>query len=155
LSFAQEIEYEGYEDLRFAKNWSKPEGKEFFTYAFVWNINLNERPSVAMIETNMKLYYDGLMSTINKEKDFIIPKTKVEFNQLESDIDSPIFEGKIQVHDSFFTKKTIELNITVETSYCKNQDKYLMLFRVSTLDFEHVIWDELNNVSLASDICEK
>lgn len=155
LSFAQDINYEGYEDLRFAKNWSKPEGTEFFTYAYVWNINLKEAPTVAMIETNMKLYYDGLMGAVNKEKDFIVPKTKVEFNELESDSELPEFKGKMQVHDSFFTRKTIELNVLVKTTYCKDQEKYLMLFRVSTLDFDDAIWNQLNAVSLTLDVCEK
>ena len=155
LSFAQDINYEGYEDLRFAKNWSKPEGSEFFTYAFVWNINLKEVPTVAMIEANMKLYYDGLMGAVNKEKDFTVPKTIVEFNELKSDTDLPKFKGKIQVHDSFFTRKTIELHVTVKTSYCKDQNEYLMLFRVSTLDFDNAIWNQLNAIKLTLDICKK
>ncbi|WP_296385387.1 hypothetical protein [Winogradskyella sp.] len=155
LGFAQDIAYEGYEDLRFAKNWSKPEGLEFFTYAFVWNINLLEVPTVSLIETNTKLYYDGLMAAVNKEKDFTIPKTIVEFHQLESEAELPSFRGKMLVHDSFFTKKIINLNVSVETTYCKEQDKYLMLFRVSTLDFDDVIWNQLNAITLASNICEK
>ena len=155
LSFAQDINYEGYEDLRFAKNWSKPEGSEFFTYAFVWNINLKEAPTIAMIETNMKLYYDGLMSAVNKDNEFIVPKTIVEFNKLENDSELPEFIGKMQVHDSFFTRETIELNVTIKTTYCKIQDKYLMLFRVSTLDFDNAIWNQLNAINLTSDICDK
>lgn len=155
LSFAQDIDYVGYEDLRFAKDWSQPEGTAFFTYAFVWNINLSEQPTVEMIETNMKLYYDGLMTAVNKDKDFIVPKTIVEFNQIESNSKLPIFNGKMQVHDSFFTKKIINLNVTVETIFCKDQNKYLMLFRVSTLGLEDKIWDKLNQVKLVENHCEK
>ncbi|BAO77311.1 hypothetical protein [Winogradskyella sp. PG-2] len=155
LSFAQDINYEGYEDLRFAKNWSKPEGTEFFTYAFVWNINLKDMPTIEMIETNMKLYYDGLMEAVNKERGFVVPKTQVEFKKLENKSESPGFRGKMKVHDSFFTREIIDLYVTIETSYCSEQDKYLMFFRISSLDFKNEIWNELNTISLASDICNK
>ena len=155
LGFAQEINYEGYEDLRFAKYWSKPEGSEFFTYVFVWNINLVEAPSVEMIETNMKLYYDGLMKAVNKDKDFDVPKTVVAFDQLENDSKLPKFRGIMKVYDSFFTKKIINLNVTVETIYCKEQKKYVLLFRVSTLDFKDAVWNKLNTVKLVDSHCDK
>ena len=155
LGFAQEINFQGYEDLRFAKNWSKPEGEEFFTYAFVWNINLTKTPTVEIIESNMKLYYDGLMSAVNKEKDFVVPKTEVEFNQIKNNSKLLAFVGEINVHDSFFTRKIITLNVTVETTYCEEQNKYIMLFRISTVNFENKIWDKLNAIKLVDNYCEK
>ena len=39
FGFAPEINCEGYEDLRFAKDWRNPVGIEFFTYAFLRNMN--------------------------------------------------------------------------------------------------------------------
>jgi len=154
FGFAQGINFEGYEDLRFAKDWRNAEGSEFFTYAYAWNINLKEAPTVELIETNMKLYYDGLMTAVNKQKDFTVPKTIVKFNEIKSESKLPNFKGEMQVHDSFVTEKVINLNVTVETIYCKEQDKYMMLFRISTLDFDNVIWNELNNVVLIDNACE-
>ena len=151
LGFAQDINYEGYEDLRFAKDWRNAEGSEFFTYAFVWNVNLTEVPTVDMIETNMKLYYDGLMGAVNSDKDFVVPETIVAFHQLDSESKLLCFRGEIQTYDSFSSKKVINLNVSVETTYCKDQGKYLMLFRVSALDFENVIWDTLNSIKLSEN----
>jgi hypothetical protein len=154
LGFAQNINFEGYEDLRFAKNWSKPDGNEFFTYAFVWNINLTEKPTVTMIEDNMKLYYDGLMAAVNKDKGLSIPKTKVDFKENSKDVNLPTFIGSIQVYDSFFTKEIITLNVSVETLYCEAENKYIMLFRVSTQKFDNVIWSQLKSVKLIDNFCE-
>ncbi|MBC3846378.1 hypothetical protein H8K90_08305 [Winogradskyella echinorum] len=155
LSFAEDIKYKGYEDLRFAKNWSQPEGTEFFTYAFVWNINLSDKPTVEMIESNTKLYYDGLMSAVNKDKDLTIPKSVTTFNLID-DIDEklPFFSGEMKVYDSFFTKKVITLFARVESIYCEKQNKYLLLFRVSSLEFNKDIWNVLNNITLSGDACE-
>ena len=154
LGFAQDINYIGYEDLRFAEDWSNFEGLEFFTYAFVWNINLTDVPTVSMIETNMKLYYDGLMTAVNKDNDFTIPNTIVDFNQIENNSEMFVFKGIIQVYDSFFTKEVISLYVDIETTYCKDQNKYLMLFKVSTLSFENIIWEKLQDVTLSLNACE-
>ncbi|EDP70821.1 hypothetical protein FBALC1_08678 [Flavobacteriales bacterium ALC-1] len=154
LSFAQDINYKGYEDLRFAKNWSKPEGSEFFTYAFVWNINLTEMPTKIMLEANMKLYYDGLMTAVNKDANLAVPESIMNFKEKATTNKSlPAFTGEMKVYDSFFTKKVITLFADVETIYCKAQNKYLILFRVSSLDFENSIWKKLLNVTLIKNAC--
>ncbi|WP_439152377.1 hypothetical protein [Winogradskyella sp.] len=103
----------------------------------------------------MRLYYDGLMKAVNKDKDFTVPKTIIAFNETTKDnAILPSFIGSIKVYDSFFSRKVITLNVSVETSYCENENKYLMLFRVSTLEFENDIWIELNNIKLIDNVCE-
>ncbi|WP_299123080.1 hypothetical protein [uncultured Winogradskyella sp.] len=153
LSFAPEINYEGYEDLRFAKNWRKPESPEFWTYVIAWNINLQSPPTVEMLEANLKLYYDGLMTAVNKDKDFIIPKTIISINGIKDK--SLSYRGNMKVYDSFFTKEVINLNIDIETNYCEEQNKYVMLFRVSSLGFENSIWKILKEVRLIQNHCDK
>ncbi len=154
FGFAPEINLKGYEDLRFAKDWSKPERQEFFTYAFVWNTNLTEAPTVNMLESNMRLYYDGLMTAVNKDKDFTIPKSTILFVKSEENNDEARFVGKMKVYDSFFTKKTITLHVKVDSFYCESQKRYLVFFRVSSKAFENSIWDKLKTVKLSSDACD-
>jgi hypothetical protein len=153
LNFAPEIDYQGYEDLRFAKNWSKPEGTEFWTYAFVWNINLNSPPNKEILESNLKLYYDGLMTAVNKDKDFTIPNSIVKIDEVKDKVLN--FRGTMQIYDSFFTEEVVNLNIDIETTFCEEQNKYVMLFRVSSLDFENSIWRTLKDVKLIKNHCEK
>ncbi|WP_299113643.1 hypothetical protein [uncultured Winogradskyella sp.] len=155
LEFAEDIDFEGYEDLRFAKNWSNPESSEFFTYAFVWNVNLSSSPTLELVTTNMKLYYDGLMTAVNKDKNFEIPKTIVDFQEIKETSELPVFNGEMKVYDAFFTKDIIELNVTVKITYCKEQNKYVLLFRISTLDYQNKIWNKLNAIKLADNHCEK
>ncbi|MFP4846709.1 hypothetical protein [Winogradskyella sp. PE311] len=154
FGFAPQIEFEGYEDLRFAKDWSKPKGSEFFTYAFVWNINLYYSPSTDLIEKNIKLYYDGLMTAVNKEKHFTVPKTNVNFHQLNNKNGLPLFTGTIQLNDSFFTKKIIQLNVTVETLYCKINKRYLLYFKVSTHKIGSDTWKKFDELELKNNYCE-
>jgi len=154
FGFAPEINLKGYEDLRFAKDWSKPEGQEFFTYAFAWNTNLTEAPTVHMLETNMRLYYDGLMTAVNKDKGFTIPRSTILFVKSDENNEEPRFVGEMKVYDSFFTKKTITLHVKVDTFYCEAQKRYLVFFKVSSKAFEHSIWNKLKTVKLNLEACE-
>jgi hypothetical protein len=154
FGFAPQIEFKGYEDLRFAKNWSQPEGSEFFTYAFIWNINLHKLPTSQLIEENIKLYYDGLMEAVNKDEKFLVPETKVNFKRIVSNKRFPKFKGSIQVHDSFFTRKTIQLNATAEALYCKISKRYLLYFKVSTHKMGSKTWKKFNKLKLKEEYCK-
>ncbi|MEO1031533.1 MAG: hypothetical protein AAFX55_09015 [Bacteroidota bacterium] len=155
LSFAPSIDYAGYEDIRFAQNWKNPESSEFFAYVFVWNINLEKIPSVDQLERYMTSYYNGLMTVVNKNKDMAIPNSEVHFEKDISSTELPVFKGQMKVYDAFFTKAIMALYAKVETFYCKDEDKYVLLFRIATKDFENAVWEKLNHVKLAKGYCKK
>lgn len=154
LGFAPEINYNGYEDLRFAKDWRNADGNEFFTYAFVWNVNLKEIPSSEDLKYQMTLYYDGLMTAVNKDKDFDVPDTQIKIEKVTNEINSSRFLAEIKVYDAFVTKKTITLFATVEPIFCHKSSDFLLLFRVSTLNYTSEIWKDLNAVKLKEGYCE-
>ncbi|WP_299525380.1 hypothetical protein [Winogradskyella sp.] len=154
LSFAPDIDYEGYEDIRFAQNWKKPSSSEFFTYAFVWNINLEEVPTVEMLNEYMALYYDGLMTLVNKDKDVIVPHSKIQFEKENNNAELSIFKGQMDVYDAFFTQEVISLYAKVEAYYCKNQHKYVLLFRIATKSFDDAVWEKLKKVKLVANFCK-
>ncbi|WP_422104415.1 hypothetical protein [Winogradskyella sp.] len=155
LSFAPSIDYEGYEDIRFAQNWKDPESPEFFAYAFVWNINLEKIPTADQLESYMTSYYDGLMTVVNKNKDMTIPNSEVDFETNVNSTALPIFKGQMNVYDAFFTKEVISLYAKVETFYCKDQGKYILLFRIATKTFDDAVWEKLNTVQLVKGYCTK
>lgn len=154
LGFAPQINFEGYEDIRFAKNWNTPTSSEFFTYAFVWKINLSQLPTTKLLNDNMTLYYDGLMRAVNKDKTITVPDTKVNFTKNDSTKTLPEFKGTINVYDAFFTKKVIDLFANVETFYCAEKNTYVLLFRISSFNFEDTIWKKLKTVTLTPNFCK-
>lgn len=154
LSFAPKINYNGYEDLRFAKDWRNPDGNEFFTYAFIWNVSLKEIPTAEDLKFQMTLYYDGLMTAVNKDKDFDVPDTQIKIEKVINEKDSSQFLAEIKVYDAFVTKKTITLFASVEPVFCNKSSDYLLLFRISTLNYKSEIWKDLNSVKLKEGYCE-
>lgn len=150
LGFAPNINYQGFEDLRFVKaGWGKMNHPEFWSYAFGWYIQTNKKPTQKDIEHNIKLYYDGLMQAVNKEPTFTVPETIASFSKKGKNK----FIGTIKTHDSFYTKKIITLNTLVEIVHCTKQNTYVLLFRVSVQDFSHGVWQKLNSLKMEKSIC--
>ena len=151
--FAPEINYKGYEDIRFAKGWEKINSAGFWTLVFAWNINLKNKPTAKFFEDNLKLYFDGLMKVVNEDSLLIIPKTKVFFKEEKQRNGITTFTGTLETYDAFTTKKIITLNATIESYYCEKTKTYIPLFRFSPRDFKHTSWDVLNQAKFSAHIC--
>ncbi len=154
LGFAPGIKYQGYEDLRFAEGWKRKNSPDFWTYAFVWNIDLKRELTQKELESDLELYFDGLMNAVNKDKDLEVPKTMALFIKERSSEDISKFIGKVRVYDAFHTKEIIILHILVESHYCKNTKAFMPLFKLSPKPFENDVWHKLNQVKLNSNTCK-
>jgi len=154
IHFAPEINYEGFEDIRFSPGWAKKESNDFWAYAFAWSVKANSAISEKEMETNLKLYFDGLMKVVNKDEDKIIPKTQVKLHKKEGSEDRTYYTAKLTIYDAFTTKKPITLNVQVENYYLNNKKKAIILFRFSPKAFENDIWNKLKTVNLRDDIFE-
>ena len=151
--FAPEINFNGHEDIRFAKGWEKIDSTGFWTYVFAWEINLKTKPTTKFFEDNLKLYFDGLMKVVNEDTLLIIPKTKALFIRKEQKKEITTFTGILEIYDAFTTKKMIKLNVTIESYYCKKTKTFIPLFRFSPKDFKHEAWEMLNQVTHRPNIC--
>ena len=151
--FAPEINYKGQEDIRFAKAWEEIDSAGFWTLVFAWDINLKTKPTTKFFEDNLELYFDGLMKVVNEDTLLVIPKTKTFFIEKEQKNEITFFTGTVETYDAFTTKKMINLNVTIESYYCKKTKRYIPLFRFSPRDFKHKAWEMLNEAKLRTNTC--
>ncbi len=153
LRFAKEIKYEGFEEAHFPKGWRKEDSNEFWSYAFVWSINYNREITAKELETNLQIYFDGLMKSVNKEKGKTLPKTVAKINKTVDSSGILNFSGTINIYDSFVTNKPLLLNVNVEKQDCKRIKKSLVLFRFSPKGFDNTIWLILKKIKLRENSC--
>lgn len=149
LRFAKDIKFKGLEEARFPKGWIKEEHLEFWSYAFAWKIDLKTKLTASQLEDYMKKYYDGLMVSVNKEKDLVLPKTTAKFQKNEN----AVFTGKVTTHDAFVTKKLLTLNIQISQQFCGNNEKSIVLFLVSPKEFDSKIWSTLKKIKIRNTSC--
>ncbi|WP_347922359.1 hypothetical protein [Pontimicrobium sp. SW4] len=151
INFAQDINYEGFEDLRFPQGWSNQKSPNFWSYVWAWSINSTEKPSESDLEKNVQLYFDGLLGLdFYKINDVKTPKTNAVFIKKGS----TQYIGKVKTIDTRYTKLPMTLNVLVEYHYCETQKKTIMVFRYSPKPFDNAVWETLNEVKLRADACE-
>jgi len=151
--FAPKINFNGYEDIRFAKGWEEIDSSGFWTLVFAWDINLKVKPTASFFEDKLKLYFDGLMKVVNENKKLIIPKTKALFKENKSEKKMTTFIGTVETYDAFTTKKMIKLYVKIESYYCKEAKKHIPFFRFSPKNFKHDVWKKLDRIKLHSSSC--
>lgn len=106
------------------------------------------------LESNLQLYFDGLMSVVNKDKGIKIRKTSALLQKKEDTNTSNRYSGKVRVYDAFKTKNPITLNVLVDQYYCEKTKRFLIVFRFSPKEFGNDVWIKLKQVKLRTDACD-
>ncbi len=151
LHFAPDIKLKGFEDARFPKGWNDTASPNFWTYAFAWKVNVDAALTTTQLEDYIKKYYDGLLSGVNKEKDLVLPKIKVEITKNNDGSHS----GNASIYDTFITRKPLVLNFNVDQIICENNGKSIIVFRVSPKDFAHNVWNNLKEIDILKNSCDQ
>ena len=149
LNFARDIPYTGIEEAHFPRGWRDVDSPEFWSYTFAWKVDLTTELTKAELENNLQLYFDGLMRVVNKNKDFVPPKSIAKVEQ-----DAAQFRGTIDIFDAFVTNEAMTLQVVAEREYCPEKQQSILVFKFSPQGFEHEIWDTLKKIKLRDGFCE-
>ena len=150
IHFAPELNYVGFEEAYFPRDWSNQNSPDYWSYVFVWNIEGNITINEAVLEHDLQYYFDGLMTVVNNDKNFEVPKSTAVFLK---NLDTS-YKGKVRLFNAFHTKQMMTLNVLVNVFYCEVQVKSLVLFRFSPSNFDAEIWKTLLNIKPQQDICK-
>ena len=154
LHFAEEISYEGVEEVVFPKNWIKPDSTDFWSYVFVWALENKKEITAEELERNLSLYFDGLMSVVSGKDASELMASTIDFEKNTTLSDSVNFTGTLNIYDAFATKEPITLNARVYSRHCDVKEQLVVLFRFSPKAYDHTIWEKLRTVKVRSTVCE-
>lgn len=152
IPFAKGINFEGIADVRFPKGWEDVKSHNFWSYTFGWDISLNEKLTEEELEEYMRIYFDGLMNVVNKDKKEM-PNTIASFIEIPNSDNKISYKGSVKIFDAFFTKKALLLNVIVDYFYCEQKNKSLILFKLSPKNNDNDVWLHLEKVKFRDDIC--
>lgn len=114
LSFAPELKYEGFEELRFSPGMFNAESDTYFSYIFAMKINNDVTLDAAELQTLLETYFRGLCRTVAKEKKFDIDVTKISAQVQADQLDAQPgrhFRATVESFDPFVTGKPLTLNL--------------------------------------------
>ena len=155
LSFAPELKYDGVEEARFPKDWAKKDSTAFWSYVFAWQLKTTPPLSKADLEKNLRLYFDGLMSAVAAVPKEKLPATKAWLQESKKTGDSRLLKGTVEIYDAFTLKEPLLLYVTIEQTYCNKNKTALLLFRFSPKPPEHLIWKQLNGLTILKELIYK
>lgn len=147
IGFAPQIPYQGVEDIRFAPGWGKAESNEYWTYAFLWYLDGQQKMSAKIIENNLKEYYKGLVGVmLSDSSDFKTVVVKTNFKKVKTQKgDLKSFKGTIDMID-YMANKPISLNCKVHIKSCEGQNKTFVFYEISPKSFNDNVWQSLNDL---------
>ncbi len=147
FSFAPKLKYEGYEELRFKKNWNDSTSQDFWTYVIVWEIESVGEWDEKRISEAVDIYYDGLMGLDAPDltEEMKSKKTISLFLPYKDG-----YRGKIMTYDGFFTRQPLTFYATINAHSCPDTNKDIIRYEISPQPFTHPIWDSFSEIVINS-----
>ena len=153
IRFAKNINYTGIAEVRFPpKGWRTPEHPFFWSYTYVWSINLNRKITATALQSDLETYFDGLNDV--REDHNLDQKATTTITKIKDKKSATFFEGKVATYDHFATNKRFVLNVKIESHFCEKQQKTVILFKFSPKDYSHEVWKTLDEIELMKGFCE-
>ncbi|MDX1998474.1 MAG: hypothetical protein SF066_12215 [Thermoanaerobaculia bacterium] len=150
LSFAPQLTYRGFEELRFAPGWSKPTEPGYWSYVIVWW--LTEKPALdaATLENALTTYFLVLSEAVGGDED------RFESSQFRAELvadGSAGLTGRIFSIDAFTTGLPITLNVVIESRECVKAKRHAVTLLLSPRAKTEPIWRDLESAARAL-VCE-
>lgn len=152
IDWAPNLLLEGFEELRFAPQWSNPGDDQFWTLVMSWKVNADSPLTLKQIEYNLESYFDGVMKPNHWASTFPRPNVLLESDSANNNVNSST--GKMKFFDGFHTGKLTTLYIQGEQHFCSKHLKTIIIFRLSPKDFNHIVWGDLKKIKQKPGYCE-
>lgn len=146
LEFAPELPYRGLEELRFAPGMFKQGDEGFWSYAFVWWIDRDDRVDVRTLESHLSSYYRGLTRAVGETRSVNVSGARVRVELQAAGAGG--FSGTVETFDAFTTHEQVRLKVRGEIRQCAAQARGVVFLTLSPQPSDHPIWRDLESIRL-------
>jgi hypothetical protein len=141
LTFAPELDFEGFEELRFAPGMFDPESASHFSYVFAIRIEQDLSVDAAFLEDFLRRYYRGLCAAVAEARELELALDSIAARVVSGEQG---FVATIDFLDAFGSGAPLELRAELELHSSARHTELLGL--VSPRPREAAIWSELEGV---------
>lgn len=146
LDFAPSLEYEGFEELRFAPGMFDSESNTYFTYLFAMALEGKIEFDIPKSKQFLTTYFQGLSYNVAKSKEASVDTSKIQLIIQRPDIKMGKHEGyfiTVNYIDSFNNMNEITINMELVVLYPKSGDKTYLVALASPQPKYSEVWKEL------------
>lgn len=148
LSFAPELPYQGFEELRFAPGMFKPETETYFTYVFAMKITGEAAFDAASLQSLLETYFRGLCRAVAQDKKLELDLSKISAQVKDEQGSAPSvrhFVAKVESFDPFVTGKPLTLNLEMMVIEVNKTDRRIFA-AVSPKPADSPVWKPLRTL---------
>ena len=148
LSFAPELNYDGFEELSFAPGMFDAESDTYFTYIFVMKITNDVSFDAKLLKSLLETYFRGLCRTVAEGTDFDIDVSKISATVHEDHYEtksSRHFTVTLDSYDPFVTGKPLKLRLEMLVVEIKRND-HRIFAAVSPKSVATPVWKVLRRL---------
>ncbi len=160
LGFAPEVNYPGFEELRFAPGMFDVKSDTYFSYAFLFWAKGKVNWDKKLIQKDLHNYYRGLCKVVAKDKKMDLDLSKIKI------VVTPVKENKtkskerkykavLDWYDPFVTGKPLTLYFDIRVGYCTQNEHSYLISMVSPQTLEKEIWKKTFLPILSQFRCHK
>ncbi|HTI12716.1 MAG TPA: hypothetical protein VL832_29290 [Puia sp.] len=149
--FAPKVKLTGVEEIRFPPGWGVAGSEDYWSVAYLLWLDAGQKIDEAVLQENLKIYYDGLVITgggpvpHNIPKDKLVP-TRVHIQKIKAEPDDvDTYSGTIDMLD-YMAMKPMTLNYMVHVKSCNDKGHFPVFLELSPKPFTDVIWHDLKRM---------
>jgi len=148
-SFAADFPYKGAEELRFAPGMFKKDAPDYFTYAFVAQLEGISEMSQIEIKNYLLTYFKGLCAVTARDRKLTVDTSKITVviepnNTAEKS--SPVYSALLNVFGVFADGAPVKLNAEVKLMNDAKAKKVYLLFITSPQEKANDVWKMLYKI---------
>lgn len=148
-SFAPGISYSGAEELRFSPGMFKKEATDYFTYAFVAQLNDTKNISQDNIKNYLLDYFKGLCSSTAHGRKLVIDTSKITVSveaKKGTTQNEIIYNAWLNVFGVFADGAAVKLNMEIKVLNDAASSKTYLVFIVSPKEKTDEVWTQLYKI---------
>lgn len=146
LEFAPDLDYRGFEELRFAPGMYDTASPNYLTYLYAMEIEGHYDFNEVKIKKFLSGYYRGLSYTIAKSKDMDVDTSLITVSVHRPGISTGRNDNwvvTLKFIDSFTFGQEVTLNMEVVVLHAKNKEKTYIQNLISPQPKQSAVWKEL------------
>jgi pimeloyl-ACP methyl ester carboxylesterase len=151
MDFAPDLNYRGFEDLRFAPGWGDPGSSEKWAYTLLWWLDDSYKFDETILQKNLESYYTGLTkrrALADKLDMRLVAPAKAIVKQTKTEEgDAQTFVASVSIFDSQVTRKPATLYFRIHLRNCAYAGRNIVLIEVAGKDYNSPVWRSLDKIN--------
>ncbi|WP_300599940.1 hypothetical protein [Niabella sp.] len=143
-TFAPGFPYTGVEELRFSPGMFNKDASDYFSYAFVAQLNQTTSITQDALKNYLLTYFRGLCGSTAKQRNLSIDTAQITVSIEKKD--RSIYDATLNVFGVFADGAPVILNAEIKVLTHAPAKKTYLLFITSPQRKTHVIWQQLYNI---------